>query len=129
MDIRSFTQEDLIWIKPIAIKYNEWEDIRDGIFHKNTWVVLSIWVIQGLAFVALFEDKQEPAKTYVCGLCDKRGIKAMFNLGRFICRLAQGFGMTLYSPELDEGSWQFSFFQKMGFKQIDSEHFVLPAED
>jgi len=126
--IRPFVVNDLIWLKPIALKFGEWEDIRDAVFNRTKErIALSIWVVEGKAMVALFEEVNQPGKTFVCGLTDKRGMKELFTLGRWICRVSMGFGLTLHSPELDEGSWQIRFFEKMGFQSTDGLNFVLPA--
>ena len=128
-NIRPMIPQDLIWIKPIALKHNEWRTIRDTLFRKNDTLALCCWVIEGKAMVGLSEEMEDPTITYASGLCDNRGIKELFQLGRFLTTLARGFGLTLYSPEITQGSWQERFYEKMDFKRLDDSHFILPAED
>ena len=127
--IRPFLSSDIVWIKPIAMKYGEWEAIRDGLMGRDNYIVLCTWVIEGKALVALFEDIDDHEKTIVCGLCDSNGIKELFELGHFIVKLARGFSHVLYSPKLDAGSWQEKFFKKMGFVESGPGHFILPLEE
>ena len=104
--IRDFTKADLVWIKPLAEKFGEWEAVQTVLSNPYE----DCWVSEPLALGCVYQD---PCGYCLVGLTDREGVKALFKMAVEYLKVAREKGIILHTHVAPE-SWQYEFFERLG---------------
>jgi hypothetical protein len=109
--MREFRQDDLVWLRPIAEKYDSWENVQRIANDPEGYGLLAAMVIAPFALGAIFYDEHGAVGE---GLCDDYGIKQFMRLGRFFCQMADELKIDLHNHE-GQKAWQQKALKRLGF--------------
>ena len=105
--IRDYQESDLVWIKPLAEKFGEWEAVQQILGGPYEWAM----VIEPLAIVCLVKDS---CGCLGVGLADREGMKALHELALKAWQVAEERNIPVHT-HVAPGTWQYEFFKRLGF--------------
>ena len=105
--MRDYQKTDLTWIKPLAEKFGEWEDVQRVLAGSYEWAM----VVEPLAIVCLVQDS---CGCLGVGLSDREGMKALRKLALKAWQAAEEKNVPVHT-HVAPGTWQYEFFTRLGF--------------
>lgn len=114
--MRAFRATDLLWLEPIARKFNEWPDLLWGIERAVVAVVEEPYAIG-----VLYLDSHGVG---MAGVTGEEGIKPFIKISLYLKADAEVNGMALHA-HWEEGSWQERLGLRHGFVRNGEGYYVL----
>ncbi len=114
--IRPYLTMDLLWLQPIAEKYNEWPDLLESLTYG-----VAAFVIKPYAMGMIFYDEHG---LRFGGLTDKKGIKHFIKIGRMMVAGARATETDLHGHWEDD-SWRARLGESVGFVLNGQGYHVL----
>jgi len=115
MAIRKMEKSDLVWLKPIAEKYNAWGRVK-GMMTDDS--IVSAMTVAPYALGVIWHDVHGAV---LQGLCDDYGIKQLIRLGDEMCKMADFAEIDLHTHNFNELPWHPRVYTRFGFEEAAPE--------
>jgi len=118
MIIRPFEKRDLVWLRPMAEKWGDFNECKAMADDPDKFGLLTALVVAPYTIGVIFYDTHG---TVLEGLCDDYGIKQFIRLGDYMVKVADEAGIDLHNHKWGQKPWYSRVLTRLGFEKTIPE--------